>query len=59
MDPQGFDYITDSYSMEIIIAMVGERMWSKISGYLDDKKKDERMDDFGERISRLEGKLDK
>ena len=52
---EGMDYISDSYSMEIIIGLIAERMWSKVASYLDDKKKDERMDDFGERISKMEG----
>ena len=47
--------VNDLYSDGVIGIIVMERIWSKISGYLDNKKKDERMDDFGERISKMEG----
>ena len=58
----GFDLLPDSYSTEIIIVMIAERMWSKISAYIDarhekvDKQKDDdRLDKIAERLSKLEG----
>ena len=63
---EGYDVISDSYSTELIIVMVAERLWSKVSAYIDDRhqkvdkqKEDERLDDIAERMARLEGKIEK
>ena len=65
-EPSGFDFLSDSYSTEIIAIMVAERLWSKISAYIDarhmkvDKQKDDdRLDEIAERLARLEGKTEK
>ena len=59
---EGYDIISDSYSTEIIVVMIAERMWSKISAYIDDRhskvdkqKEDDRLDKIAERLSKLEG----
>ena len=53
------DLISDSYSMEVIGVLIVERIWGKISGYMDEKRLDKRLDKMGEDIARLKGKLDK
>ena len=34
---EGYDILTDSYSSELIVVMIVERLWSKVKNYLDDK----------------------
>jgi len=59
----GFDLLPDSYSTEIIIVMIVERLWSKISAYIDarhekvDKQKDDdRLDKLAEELAEIKGK---
>ena len=52
---EGYDIISDSLSGEIIGVVVLERIWSKISGWLEGKAMDKRLDTMSERIAKLEG----
>ena len=59
MDGVGMDYVSDSYSMEILGVVIAERVWAKWHKYTEDKSNDKRMDKMAEDIARLKGKLDK
>ena len=56
---EGFDLVTDSFSGELIGVVIVERIWSKISGWLEGKALDKRIDKMSERIANLEGRLEK
>ena len=56
---EGYDLISDSYSMEILAVLIVERVWGKIHSYLEDKALDKRLDKMSERIAKLEGKIEK
>ena len=56
---ESLDYITDSYSMEVIGVVIVERIWSKYQAYSEGKTMDKRIDKMAEDIARLKGKLDK
>ena len=56
---ESLDYITDSYSMEVIGVVIVERIWSKYQAYSEGKTMDKRIDRMAEDIARLKGKLDK
>ena len=62
---EGYDLISDSYSMELMIVLVAERIWSRISTFmterhdkLDKQKEDDRLDDIAEKLSEIKGKQD-
>ena len=52
---EGLDLVSDSFSGELIGIVVLERIWSKISGWLEGKALDKRIDKMSERIATLEG----
>jgi len=54
-----FNIIPDSYSSEIIILMVFERIWVKIRSYMDNKSLDDRLDKMSEDIAHIKGQLKK
>ena len=56
---ESLDYISDSYSMEVIGLVIAERIWSKYQAYTEAKANDKRIDRMAEDIARLKGKLDK
>ena len=60
---EGYDIISDSYSAELIIVLVLERLWTKISAYISDRhekidkqKEDDRLDKIAEALSEIKGK---
>ena len=60
---EGYDIISDSYSTELIIVLVLERLWTKISAYIserhekiDKQKEDDRLDQIAETLSEIKGK---
>jgi hypothetical protein len=60
---EGYDVISDSYSTEMLIVLIAERIWSKYSSWMDDRhrkidkqKEDERLDQIAERLSEIKGK---
>lgn len=60
---EGYDLVSDSYSMEILILLVVERIWGRISTFLqerhdkiDKQKEDARMDKIAENLSEIRGK---
>lgn len=62
---EGYDLISDSYSTEMIIALVGERIYSRVTAYWeerhkkqDEKKADDRLDQIAERLMEIKGKQD-
>lgn len=59
------DPISDSYSMELLIVLVVERIWGRISSFMDERhkkiderKNDERLDAIAEKLAEIKGKQD-
>ena len=55
---EGLDYVSDSYSMELLGVVIVERIWAKYQAYSEGKTMDKRIDKMAEDIARLKGKLD-
>ena len=54
---KGFDMIPDSLSSEVLLVVVAERVFGRIKSWMEGKENDKRMDKHGERIAKLEGRL--
>jgi hypothetical protein len=60
---EGYDIISDSYSQEMLIVLVAERIYTRIVSFweerhkkIDEKKADDRLDQIAERLSEIKGK---
>ena len=54
---EGYDVISDSYSAEVISLMILERMWSKVSKYLDNKSTKKNDIKLEQRLADMEKKI--
>ena len=54
---EGYDILTDSYSSELIVVMIVERLWSKIKNYLDDKHEAKKEFAKEKRLADMEKKI--
>ena len=54
---EGYDVISDSYSAEVISLMILERMWSKVSKYLDNKSTKKNETKLEQRLAEMEKKI--
>ena len=54
---EGYDILTDSYSSELIVVMIVERLWSKIKNYLDDKGETKKEVAKEKRLADMEKKI--
>jgi len=50
-----YDFIGDIFSGEILLLVVLERIWGKISGWIEDRSLNRRLDKMDKAISKLEG----